>query len=110
MLLRDLLGPGLGLRFVGELHSEESSNLPSWGDRGDVAPTIRVSMSSRSSFLLTQFTDRDDLVRLGAGVPGTSNTIALKNNSDSVRGDVKVGGLAGSTDLSTNMAFSFNRT
>jgi len=52
----------------------------------------------------------DNLLRLGVGVPGTSNTIALMKSSDSSRGDIKVGGLAGRTEVSTILALSLVRT
>ena len=66
-------------------------------------------VSSRSSSLIRLVASRDDLVRLGVGVPGTSNVIEPKKNSDSSRGDVKVGGLAGRIDVSTDLTFSFKR-
>jgi hypothetical protein len=44
-------------------------------------------------------------MRLGEDAPGTSNTVPFKKNSDSNRGDVKVGGLAGRTDVSTTLTW-----
>jgi len=107
---RRLVGPGLESRVFGLRLSLELFNVPRWGSGGEVVSTIEVSVSSRSSLLPTRFAARNDLVRLGVGVPGTSKTIAFKKSSDSNRGDVKVGGLVGRMDVSTNLTFSLERT
>lgn len=107
---RHLPGPGLESHVVGLRLSLERLNVPSWGSEGEIVPTPAVSVSSRSSFLLTPVAARKDLVRLGDGVPGISNAIAVKKNSDSNRGDVKVGGLVGRMDVSTNLTFSLEPT
>ena len=104
---RCLLGPGLELRFGGVWLSWERSRSRGWNGEGEVGS--RVSVSNSPVPFLRPVPGRD-LVRLGVGVPGTSNTIVLRKSSDSSRGDVKVGGLAGRIDVSTILALSLART
>jgi hypothetical protein len=104
---RALLGPGLGSCAMKEWFSLEHSDSPGWGGEGEVPSGVLALFCDLS--LPSLLAARDDLKRLGIGAPETSNAVAFKKNSDSSRGDVKVVGLVGRTDVSTILTFSFER-